>query len=178
MPLNRRSQNLNRSSGFTLIHLIVAVVLLAIIAAVVVINLAATGDVKAKAAARIVLADLQYAQSEANRRQESITVTFYPDDEKYILTDSLGQVLTNPGTNEDYDINLPQAIGSPEVDLLTVDFGDGAVAVTFTSLGEPVKGGTTQPISSNSAIVIQHGDYSYTVKIVPVTGKVSVVSGT
>ena len=172
--LNQKS----RSPGFTLIHIIVTIVLLAIIAAVVVINVTATGDVKAKAAARVVLSDLQYAKSEATRRQGSITITFYPDDEKYTLTDSLGQVLINPRTRENYEINLPQTIGSAELDLKTVDFGGGAVAVTFTSLGEPVKGGTTQPISTDSAIVIQHGDYSYIVKIVPVTGKVSVVSGT
>jgi len=172
--LNQKS----RSPGFTLIHIIVTIVLLAIIAAVVVINVTATGDVKAKAAARVVLSDLQYAQSEANRRQEAITVTFYPAEERYTLSDSTGQVLVNPKTNGNYEVSLPQDIGDSELDLLTVDFGSGTEAVTFTSVGEPVQGGSTQPISSNSTIVVRHGDYTYTVKIIPVTGKISVVSGT
>ena len=159
-------------------QLIEVMALLAIIAAIVIINATATDDVKAKAAARVILLDLQYAQSEANRRQDAITVTFYPDEEKYTLSDSTGQILVNPKTKENYEIILPQDIGDSELDLLTVDFGGGAAAVTFTSLGEPVQGGSTQPISSNSTIVVRHGDYTYTVKIVPVTGKVSVVSGT
>ncbi len=177
--MSRRSRNQeSRSPGFTLIQLIVVMVLLAIIAAIVVINVTATGDVKVKAAARVILSDLQYAQSEANRRQEAITVTFYPAEERYTLSDSIGQVLVNPATNGNYEVNLPQDIGDSELDLLTVDFGGGVEAVTFTSLGEPVQGGSTDPISSNSTIVVRHGDYTYTVKIVPVTGKVSVVSGT
>ena len=52
-------------TGFTLVELLVVVLILAILAAVVIPQAAGIGGTQAQSAARLVLADLEYAQNNA-----------------------------------------------------------------------------------------------------------------
>ena len=65
----RRSDRLGR--GFTLVVLLVVIILIGIAAAVVVPRMAQSSDVQVISAARILAADLQYAQNLAISSQKA-----------------------------------------------------------------------------------------------------------
>ena len=58
----KSKQNNRYRLGFTLIEIIVVVVILAIVAAIAIPSAISTGDLQVISAARIIAADLQYAQ--------------------------------------------------------------------------------------------------------------------
>jgi prepilin-type N-terminal cleavage/methylation domain-containing protein len=66
----------NRRTGFTLIEIMCVMVILAIAAAIVVASMSNTGDLQASAEARVMLADLTWAQSRAIATQQNVYITF------------------------------------------------------------------------------------------------------
>jgi prepilin-type N-terminal cleavage/methylation domain-containing protein len=162
-----------RGRGFTLLELIVVVSLLGILVAVSTMISSSTDSLAAAAAGRMVMQDLEYAQSEAIRRQESITVTFDVGGNGYTVTESSGDLLVHPTSGGSYTVNLPSAVRQAGVDLTAADFGGGG-AVTFNASGEPVLPGVGQvPVASTSAVVIQCGEAACTVNLSPITGKLT-----
>src|SRR5690242_16864757 len=73
---NRQSRSKGRAAGFTLVEILVVVVILGIAAAVIVPNMGTRSDLKAAAAARMIMADLIYAQNRAISTQTKHYVTF------------------------------------------------------------------------------------------------------
>lgn len=162
----------NSSRGaFTLLEIMLVILMAGLIAGVA---LAMWGDSDATAAlagARIVLQDLEFAQSEAICRRSEITVTFDVGNNSYTVSDSSGPI-TNPITHQPYVVNLNEAAGGGGVHLSEVHFGGGN-GVSFNSLGEPVLPGTDIPISSGDGVSVSCGTASHSVTITPVIGKIT-----
>ena len=163
LPLRRdRSNSL---PGYTLVEILVVIVVVAIAAAIIVPNAINTQDFQVVSAARMITADLQYAQSEAITSQAPITVAFYPGNESYGLSNASG-ALIHPMTKSAYLIDFRFERGFDDVDIVSVSFGENQ-SVAFDELGAPDNAGT---------ITLQAGPHLYRIDVAAATGKVTVVN--
>ena len=106
----------------TLVELLVVIVILAIAAAVVVPHVASSSDLEVISAARVVAADLQYAQSIAIASQVPVTVTFDTAAESYALSNQSG-TLTHPITKAAYAVDFSSGGEFGSSDRLVQDLG-------------------------------------------------------
>ncbi len=149
--------------GFTLIEVVVVVIILAIVAAMVLPSIGSTGDLRSRSAARMMMADLEFAQSQAIVTQVPITVTFDTSGNSYRVSNASG-TLIHPITKNAYVINLGQTRGMNDVTIASADFGS-TQAVTFDSLGAP---------DNSGAVSVACKAHTCTVTVSPVTGRVTV----
>jgi general secretion pathway protein H len=157
----RRNQRSNSRGGFTLAELIVVLVILGIAAAMIIPNAVSGRDVHATAAARVLGADLEYAQSYAITHQVPVTVTFDTINETYTLSSQSG-TLVHPITKSSYVVTVgDDASGA---DLASADFA-GELSITFDELGAPDNAGS---------VAVQSGTRGYLVQVSPATGKVTI----
>jgi len=161
-----RQRRKNSPSGaFTLAEILVMVVILALIAAMVIPNVVSTSDLQVIAAARMIAADLQYAQSVAITSQTPVTVTFDVVHESYALSNASG-ALIHPITKKAYTVDFASQEGFGRLNIVSAAFGGGA-AVTFDELGAANSAGT---------VTLQAGSHVYQVSVAAATGKVTVTS--
>lgn len=149
--------------GFTLVEMLVVLLILSIAAALVVPQALRTSSLAAQSAARLVMADLEYAQNQAIVTQSPVTVSFDLLGNSYTVSNASGP-LVHPITKKDYVVDLDSRRGLEGVALETVSF-NGALDVTFDSLGAPDNDGT---------IVLSAGAHAYRVTVAPVSGRVTV----
>jgi len=164
--VHRRSGRNESSPGFTLVEMLVVVVILAIIGAVVIPLAIGTGGMEAMSAARIIAADLQYAQNVAMTRQSPVTVQFDTPGDSYSLSNASGP-LKHPMTQADYVVDFQSKREFGQLDIVTVYF-EGSQIVVFDELGSPDRGGY---------VTVQGGPEVYRIDIAPVTGTVTVAAG-
>jgi len=149
--------------GFTLVELIVVVVILAIAAAMVVPYASGTGEMSCQAAARRLMADLEYAQNQAIVTQTTIKVTFDSSSNSYTVANQSGPLI-HPITKKDYVVDFDTEDTLKGITISAVAFGGGA-EVSFSALGAPDLGGSVD---------LAAGSSTYRVTVAPVTGRVSV----
>ncbi len=168
-----------RSIGFTLVEILMVVVILGIIAAIIIPQLGSRDDLKLAAAARGMIADLSYAQSQAIATQTRQFVVF--GQTQYSLKKQSGSALqlishpVNPGTFVvDYTSGTLSGIIISECDFA------GQATIGFDELGSPMAYNTAtntiSTLTSAGTIRIQSGDLSLTISIEPYTGEMSVSS--
>ena len=162
-----------KPSAFTLLELLIVIVIMGIMAAIVIPKAMETDKDAVIAGASRVSQALEYAQSEAMTRKTPVTVQFYPGSESFTISDASG-ILTDPLTHQPCNVNLPSAVGAENLNLISANFGGTSSSITFQSNGEPVQGGSTQIITSDSKVIIQCGTHAMTVSVSPVIGKVTV----
>jgi type II secretion system protein H len=151
--------------GFTLIELIVVLLIMTIIAAVAVPMVSGTNAMQAQAAARMLMADLEYAQSLSVTTGSPITVQFNRTNNSYKLINNQSQTVGHPISGKGYEVIYAQTSGATQVDVLSTTLaGD---QVTFDTLGAPTPDG---------AISVSAGSQTYVVSIAPVTGRVTVAA--
>lgn len=148
-----------RHAGFTLIDLLVAMTIIAIVAAIATpryVN--SITRYRAEAAARRVAADFRLARQEAKSASSSRTITFDAANHSYVM----------PGVREldaaglMYRVQLQDSPYQAEIGF--VDLG-GDWQITFDGFGIPDSGGF---------VIVQVGDYQYTVVVDPETGATDV----
>ena len=166
----RSSDRLGR--GFTLVELLVVIILIGIAAAVVVPRMAQSSDVQVISAARILAADLQYAQNLAISSQKAVTVEFDAAADSYQIT-SEGALLQHPITKEDYKTAYTGSQGFSQVEIVKATFG-GKTWVRFDELGTPVD--EFGNASAGGKAQLKAGTFIYEVSVATVTGRVTVAS--
>src|SRR5258706_4241425 len=172
-------------TGFTLVEILVVVIILGIAGAIIVPSIGSRNDLKAAAAARVIMADLIYTQNLAITSQGNRYVKFDVAGQSYSVTDSAGGVITHPVNQTPYTQVFSGTSNNnlPDVKLTSTTFiGDSGVAQTtigFDELGTPLTCnplGVTETLSTGS-ILIQAGTYKLKGDIEPFTGQISVNPG-
>lgn len=172
-----RRSDLPRSGGFTLVEIIIVVAVILIAAMLALPMFSSAGDMQARSAANMIMADIEYAKSMAIARGQNYSVVFNTANESYKIVDDNGATIAHPvkkGFN--YVVSFSTDGRLDKVDVTTVDFDPGSSAtITFDYLGSPYSGtGTTSPLSS-AQIILQAGGTSMTIQVEPITGYVSIL---
>lgn len=168
----------NHRSAFTLVEILVVVVILGIAAALVIPQIGDRSGLRAAAGARVIMADLMYAQNRAITTQRPHYVKFDPDAKQYALYDdpAMTTPLKHPVEKLDYiaKFGSADALGIPDVTLDSALFAGGQVLV-FDVLGSPCVPngtGTTDEMLDEGEIVLKSGDTEMKVLVQPFTGEV------
>ena len=173
-----------RRRAFTLAEILTVIVIIGIAAAVIVPQMASRDDLKVAAAARIMMADLIYAQNMAITQQSNLSVQFDTTNANYSLVNPANsQVLTQPVTKDAYTMTFG-ASGTPglrEAVLNEVKFygADGVTEYTtlgFDELGTPLAYPASGPAETLTAghVRVQSGGQVLQIDIEPFTGHISV----
>lgn len=164
--------------GFTLVEVLCVVTILGIAAAVSIPYIAGRDDLKASAAARVVVAQVQWAQNRAITTQ---TPTFVgvTGQTLWVGSRSGGGVSTidHPVTQEPFVTNFATNPSTAGVTLSGIVFGSASL-IAFDELGSPYAassdGVTLTPLSTSASLDIVAGVHRLTVRIEPFTGTISV----
>lgn len=158
-----------RRGGYTLVEVLIIIAILGIAAAVVVPQMLAAGTLGVQAAARIIIADILFAQNDAIAQQRNRRVMFDPANESYSLTDNAGTVLSvnwKGGGVNNYMVDFTTDSRFQGVEIVSANFG-GVTPTTleFDALGSPLNGGTVE---------IEFQDQRYRITVASFTGRVTV----
>ncbi|MEM9348587.1 MAG: GspH/FimT family pseudopilin [Planctomycetota bacterium] len=160
------------AKGYTLIEVLITVTIMGLAAAVVVPNMMQGGTLGVQAGARMIIADLLFAQNEAMAQQSTRRVVFNADQNSYTVEkyDNGAWVLEyNPsagmGSNQqNYEVDFDKDSRFTGIDIVSVDFNGGST-IEFDDLGNPSSGGT---------IRLRFEDHTYEITVAPFTGRVTV----
>ncbi|MEM1098925.1 MAG: prepilin-type N-terminal cleavage/methylation domain-containing protein [Planctomycetota bacterium] len=174
--MKRSPRQLNPSGGYTLVEVLVVVVILGIASAFVVPQLLAAGTLGIQAAARLVVADILFAQNEAIAAQENREVLFNAGGNRYQLQrfnsdTGLDEVLTQEWKNGQVNNYVVDFDEDERFDGITIESvqvgGSDATSLEFDDLGSPL-------LSDEMEIVVGFNDQRMTVSVQPFTGRVTV----
>jgi len=165
-----------------LVEILVVVTIIGICAAIIVPQIGSRDDLRAAAAARVVMADIMFAQNRAIATQSYRFVTFAPASSQYSLLEKLSPLTytTNPVTKSNWTVTFgtPTSGGLSNAHLTSASF-DGGLVLAFDSLGAPysIDSVTNQPVALTSAgtVVVDSASLQnpITISIEPDTGEVS-----
>ena len=176
-------------AGFTLVEILTVVLILGIASAIIAPQIGSRNDLKARAAARVLVSDLIYAQNLAIAQQKWMYVKFDAAAENYRLMDKAGpaidNTIQNPVTKDPFVIQLGPAGSSRMADVriqsATFNGVDTAYRPEFTlafdELGTPYVYcydliGTNEML--DGAVVLQCGNHTITVTVERYTGEIGV----
>ena len=173
--------SVRRRQGFTLIEILVVVVIIGIAAAIIVPQLGTRDDLKASSAARVIMADLIYAQNLSITQQNYHYVAVNIATRRYTLQNSLLATVTHPVNKNPYIVRFGAGgtNGFQDITLLSANFtGQSGIVyqtIGFDELGSPLvhTGAGTEPMTAG-AIIIQAGNYRLRIDIEPFTGQITV----
>lgn len=171
----------SRSRGFTLVEILCVVVILGIASAIIIPQLGSRDDLVVSSAARVVMADLIYAQNRAISTQRRQYVDFesqtYTLKSRELDSDPL-VAITHPVTKGTYSITLNStAAGMANVTVTSAAFG-GFPVLGFDELGSPFSydssTNTSTPLVASGTVVLTVGAASLTISVEPYTGEITV----
>lgn len=175
---------LNRSRhGFTLIEILTVVVILGIASAIIVPQLGTSSDLKVASAARLVMADLMYAQNKAISSQRPQYVCFDIANKQYGICSAVNPAnvyITHPVNGGNY-ITKFGANGNgtlSQCTLVSASFGTNLTTLWFDEMGVPYaydpSTNTSSPLSAAGTVVLKCGNNQLTISVLPDTGELTV----
>lgn len=159
--------------AFTLIEVLIVVAIIGIAGAIIVPHMLTAGTMGIQAAARMVIADLLYAQNEAIANQASHKVVFDAAENTYSVRRLIDGDWTTihvdwkGGEGANYLVDFDNETGRfGRVTIKSVNFGaETPGEITYDPLGTPSSGGT---------IELQFQDTAYRITVAAFTGRVTV----
>lgn len=166
----------NLRGGFTLVEILIVVVILGICSAIILPQIGTRDDLRAAAAARVVMSDLIYAQNLAISTQQTKYLRFGLSDYGLYNAGTASTALTHPVNKTPFVVTF--GVGAlRDVSLQSKSF-DGQTTLAFDELGAPYAyqsvGGTLTPLASAGQITLRSGSVTLTINIEPFTGEVTV----
>ncbi len=168
--------------GFTLIEILVVVVILGIAGAMIVPQLGTRDDQRVQAAARVLTADLMYAQNMSITQQSAYYIAFDIGHQKYsVIRSSDDTVAKHPVNKSAYVVQLgtgaPSAMQGVTIAATTLKGGSGSfyTSLGFDELGTPLgwPSVTTDALTTGT-IMLQSGKCKMPVTVEPFTGQLSI----
>ena len=178
MPTANNFRHRRPVGGFTLIEILVVVIILGIAAAIIVPHIGSRSDLKATSAARLMMADLIYAQNRSISTQKWHYVQFNPATESYKVLDQMSpsqNIITHPVDQSPFVVALGPAGPAPVRDVFidTVSF-DGQTTLAFDEMGTPYAYNAATNVSTaltSGTITIKCKEMLLTVTVEPFTGE-------
>ncbi len=167
--------------GFTLIEILMVVVILGILSAVILPQLGSRDDQKAISGARVLVADIMYAQNRAIATQKVHYVVFDTAANKYQVLDAWpSTIIKHPVNGGPYVVQFGSASGSTVKDAsISSAVFDAKPVLAFDAMGVPhsydAGTGTLAALSAGD-VVVRSGTYDMTVSVAPFSGEVSLKS--
>ena len=162
---------MRRSSGFTIVEIIVVLLLMSILAATLLGRSVTTGTIDLNAATDKIRNQLRYAQSQAMKRTDAVWGIQSDGSSQYWL------FRATPTATE--DVVIPggdYASGSTRISFLNLKANLSNFTVVFNKIGKPYTGHTNEapkdPVNSTNtlAITVSKDGVSRTITITPETG--------
>jgi prepilin-type N-terminal cleavage/methylation domain-containing protein len=177
---------LSRRCGYTLVEVLIVVTVLGIAAALIAPSMGTTGVLRIQAAARQLVADITFAQSDALAYQSRRAIVFLPGENRYVVCEVNGPIV-DPATDaifnpsrpaEKYDITIDaEKMGGAQITM--ADFGGDPINVlVFDELGGPVQAPDSELPSSGGFVQITGSGFVYRVQVEAYTGRVTVTNVT
>ena len=150
----------------------VVLIVMVIAAGIVIPMVTETEDMQARSAARMVAADLQFAQNtaittqtNANGAVAGVKVIFTPATGSYklIYDDNQSSTVKNPMTGTDYKVVFSSGTGFGSLRVVSTTFAQNTVE--FDATGAP---------SNAGSVTVQAGTSVYQIAVAASTGKVTV----
>ncbi len=168
LPQSRNS----RRGAYTLAEVLVVVLILGASAAIVVPRAMDDSDVQAKAAARCLAGDLEYARDMAITTARSVTISFNVTGGSYTLSTkdpvtNATVTMIHPISHKDYAVTVKAQAGMDRVKIESAFGSTSAATVTFDLTGAP---------DTSGSITLKAGTRSFKVDVAAATGKVSVTA--
>lgn len=184
--MTRHTRSSSRSAAraaargaFTLVEILVVVVILGIVSAVILPQIGSRDDLRVAASARIVTADLLYAQNLAISKQQPHYVRFNGNGYGLYTVATGGTPITHPLNKTEFTAAFGST-GSPGMQsttLTSADF-DGNTTLVFDELGAPYSYSTTTnsntPLAAAGQVKIACGTHTMTVNVEPFTGELTI----
>ncbi|GIW76221.1 MAG: hypothetical protein KatS3mg104_1284 [Phycisphaerae bacterium] len=171
-----------RRRAFTLVEILMVVLILGIIGALIIPQIGQRDDIKLGSAARVMIADLSYAQSQSITSRKRCFVFFGSDQYQLKTRPAPGQPLQDlphPVQPGNYVTTFHTGPLSG-VSIIEADI-NGLDALSFDEMGSPLaydaNADTSQVISVPARIRMQSGSQILTILIEPYTGQMSVLEG-
>jgi len=178
--------------AYTLIELMIVIVVLGLSGALLVPHLAYKDGLSTQAVVRMIISDMNFAQSDALANQEFRRVHFYADGSGYCIfrvteatfndpfnaltadyiDDPLGVVRGPNALGAFYIVNFAAKSRFEDISINSVDFDGGNRHITYDALGGTVTAGNAPGIGGR--IQIQAEDMIYEIAFSPFTGKMTV----
>lgn len=161
--------------AFTLTEVLSVVVILGIAAVIAVPMIADTSDLQATSAARQIVSTLLFTQTACITKQETYQMVFDSAADSYSVQDAVGNVLDDPViAGKKMQLSYPDSPDLSHISLNSVSF-NATDRIWFNRLGEPYAGtpAVNNPMTTGT-IVVQSGDKQITIRVEPVTGRVTV----
>lgn len=185
-----------RRWGFTLVEILAVVVILGIASAIIIPHMGTRDDMKAAAAARVIVADLIYAQNLAISTGTPVYVRFDKTNNNYsMLTNPLssktnfGDLVMHPVTQQTYiqtfgdsDVKRVDPWENVSLDTVALNGTDSSYqnqfTVGFDEIGSPYVYNYTldlkNDLADGSKIIIKAGTLTTQVNIAAATGEITV----
>ena len=173
-----------RRSGFTLVEILVVVAIIGIAGAFVVPSMLTAGTLGLQGAARMVIADIQYAQNEALASGEVRGIAFDPVTDRYRMFDEGGATIdlkwmrvggrpdgtdASGNVTRGWTVDFQTDSRFTGVDLAAASFGEDApLELRFDALGAPLGA------IADGKIQLRHADHTITITVDSFTGAVTV----